>query len=134
MSAVTQNLPNETQWLKIPADLIEEAIAKKGYAEIKMFGASMNPILSEGEKATVQLITDQKINVGDIVCFKLDSHFVTHRVVKIKAPYVTTKGDNAPVLDESILLNKITARVTAIENCSIPLQNRSGSSIQCPHR
>ena len=99
---------------KFPVELIQDFIVKKGRGEIKMYGSSMSPILSAGGKATIQATANQKISVGDIVCFKFDSYLRAHRVVQIRNNYFVTKGDNWPKLDESILKEQILGKVIVI--------------------
>ena len=48
----------------------------------------------------------EKINVGDIIAFKRDTIFATHRVVEITEEGFKTKGDANNVVDGKIVLEK----------------------------
>ena len=52
---------------------------------------SMQNTLYPGDNIIVKKVDEYK--VGDIVTYKLESAYVTHRIVKIDGDMVTTKGD-----------------------------------------
>ena len=70
---------------------------------------SMNTSLIEKDLVIVKI--DEKININDIITYKKDNSFITHRVVSIFDNYYICKGDanntnDAPV-NKSDVLGKV---------------------------
>ena len=68
------NVIEADEKMTIPADLIQDALEKKGEITLRMHSTSMNPLLSPDKRALVRLIGNEKISLGDILCFKIDSN------------------------------------------------------------
>lgn len=54
---------------------------------------------------------DRNYKVGDVVTFRIDDYFVTHRIVKIEDEYITTKGDANNAEDAKINKSAIVGKV-----------------------
>jgi len=52
--------------------------------------------------------------VGDVVTYKVNNYFVTHRIVKIEDDYVTTKGDANNTEDAKITKNEIVGKAILV--------------------
>ena len=52
-----------------------------------------------------------KFNIGDIVTYKIDNYYITHRIIKMENGKVTTKGDANNVKDDDIDINQIEGKV-----------------------
>ena len=62
-----------------------------GYYFFNVKTGSMQPTLSVGDNIIVK--KEKEYKVGDVVTYKKDDIYVTHRIVKIDGNSVTTKGD-----------------------------------------
>lgn len=106
-------------------ELIPQILSSKGKAALRMYGSSMSPLLAEGRVVEVVPFKEQKIRVGDIVCFKSKSQLTAHRVVKLMPSgcsgesFVLTKGDNVRHFDLPLSTRQILGRVVTIEERSI---------------
>lgn len=69
------------------------------YLFVVMSG-SMQKTLYVGDYIIVKKTDDYKVN--DIVTYKLDNKYITHRIVKINDDEVTTKGDANQTIDKPI--------------------------------
>ena len=50
-------------------------------------------------------------HVGDVITYKVDNYFITHRIVKIDGNKITTKGDANNLEDEEIDISQVEGRV-----------------------
>lgn len=70
---------------------------------------SMQDALYPGDSIIVKKVKDY--NVGDIITYKQDDIYVTHRIVKINGNKVVTKGDankdNDPEINKDDILGKL---------------------------
>lgn len=80
-----------------------------GYTYFEVLTGSMKDTLNEQDIIIVKLTTD--IDVGDIITFKDNSSYVTHRVVSIDKEKVTTKGDNNNTEDNPINRSDVIGKV-----------------------
>lgn len=69
-----------------------------GYYFFTVLSGSMQNTLYVGDNIIVKKTDEYK--VGDIITYKKDNTYVTHRVVKLDGDYVTTRGDANTVDDE----------------------------------
>lgn len=81
-----------------------------GYSYFEIASNSMYPELKKGDIVVVKL-SNENIKKGDIITFKDDSFYTTHRIEKIKDNIVTTKGDANNVSDDEITKNDIVGKV-----------------------
>ena len=70
----------------------------------KVMTGSMEPNIHVGDYLLVKKCKEYK--EGDIVTFKKDGYYITHRIIKINENTIITKGDANNVADEEI--DKIT--------------------------
>lgn len=81
-----------------------------GYRLYKVGSGSMEPYLKVNNYILVKEVKDYKVN--DVITYKSDNSFVTHRIVKIKKDKITTKGDANNKEDEPISKDKVIGKVT----------------------
>lgn len=84
-----------------------------GYSIFQIETGSMSPTL-EIEDIIIVKIENENIEKNDIVTFKQDNNFITHRVVKIENNKFFTKGDNNPTEDDPIEKNDIFGKVKIV--------------------
>ncbi len=87
--------------------LILRALDKMNIYNIE--SGSMESKIHVGDYVLIYKTNDY--SVGDIVTYKVNNYFVTHRIVKIENEKVTTKGDANNTTDDEINLNQIEGEV-----------------------
>lgn len=65
-----------------------------GIRAFNILSGSMEPNISPGDMILVRHIKPKNIKVDDIITFKVDNNYVTHRVIKVNDSNFITKGDN----------------------------------------
>ena len=77
-------------------------------------GGSMSPFI-RGERDSVELLREPKVEVGDIVLAQIaPGHYVLHRVHALDGEHVTLKGDGNLDATESCTLADICGTAVAI--------------------
>lgn len=59
----------------------------------------------------ILIVKQKEYKIGDIVTYKKDNGYITHRIIKMNKNEVTTKGDANNVEDESIDKKSIVGKV-----------------------
>lgn len=59
----------------------------------------------------ILLCKSNKYNVDDVVTYRKNDYFITHRIIKIENDKVTTKGDANNMEDAQIDINQIEGKV-----------------------
>ena len=75
----------------------------------KIASGSMRPILNVGEVILIKDNLDYK--KGDIITYKRNNHYITHRIIQINEDEIITKGDNNNTNDDSILKEDVIGKV-----------------------
>ncbi len=89
-----------------------------GYSIFNVATGSMEPAISQNDVILVKKQDNYKLN--DIITFKKDKDFITHRIIKINDTYITTKGDANNAIDVAITQDVIIGKVIKIyENAGI---------------
>ena len=86
-----------------------------GYSLFEVTSGSMSPEIEKGDWIIVKYKDD--IEVGDIVTFKDEKKYITHRVVAKYNEVYTTRGDANNVNDDSIVKEQIVGVVVKILPC-----------------
>lgn len=80
-----------------------------GYSFFEVISGSMEPTIDKGDFIFVHLTKDYKED--DIVTFKKDGVFITHRVIEIKDEIIVTRGDANNSTDNPVNRDKIIGKV-----------------------
>ena len=59
----------------------------------------------------ILLYKKNNYQVGEIVTYRVNDYFVTHRIVKIEDDKITTKGDANNLEDDEININQVEGKV-----------------------
>ena len=59
----------------------------------------------------ILIIRKDDYNVGDVVTFKVEDYYVTHRIIKKNKDKVLTKGDANNIADDEIEISSIVGKV-----------------------
>lgn len=104
----------------------ETGVRKKDYVNI--FGYTYFVVASESMSGTIELgdavivKLDDSYKEDDIITFKSNNTFITHRVIKILDDRVITQGDVNNVEDDPVLKDKIVGKVVFIISISFVLK------------
>ena len=70
-----------------------------GYKAYVITTDSMKPGINAGDVVVTTKMKEEKIRIGDIITFKADGEYITHRIIEIRENEFITKGDNNNVAD-----------------------------------
>lgn len=98
-------------------ELISAVLIKGADFRLRAKGLSMYPFIQEGDLVTLATCDVQKIRRGDVVALphSVYGNLIIHRVIKIEATRLKTKGDYNPVSDGWIEREKVLAHVVRVE-------------------
>lgn len=85
-----------------------------GYSIFSTETGSMSPTIEKGDIVIVKL--GEQVQEKDIITYKKDNVFITHRIIKIDGESIIAKGDNNNTEDEEISKNAIIGKVSFIIN------------------
>ena len=85
-----------------------------GYTMFSTATASMSPTIEIGDIVLVEIGQDAKEK--DIITYKKDNAFITHRIIEIDGESIIAKGDNNNTQDEAITKDAIVGKVVYIIN------------------
>ena len=104
--------------------LVQTKILNKDYANIfgytffEIATGSMSGTLEIGDVVIVKLTND--VEVGDIIVYKEEDYFITHRLIEKNQDTLIAKGDANNSEDSPISINDVIGKVEfTIENVSI---------------
>ena len=83
-----------------------------GYTVFQVVTGSMEPAIRINDIVIVKLTDD--VNQNDIITYKLENNFITHRVVKKTDEEIITKGDANNTEDNPITQDMIVGKVVYI--------------------
>lgn len=97
---------------------VEKYVFKKeyinyfGYTIFEVASGSMAPTINVGDIVLVKLTKD--INQNDIITYKENNYFITHRVIKKDNDKIIAKGDYNDSVDKDVNLNDVLGKVIKI--------------------
>lgn len=83
-----------------------------GFSMFEVVTGSMEPTLNVGDLIIIKNYDNYKRD--DIITYKIDDDFITHRITDIDDDYVYTKGDANNSEDNKILYSQIIGKVVFI--------------------
>lgn len=83
-----------------------------GYAMFEVASGSMQPAINQKDLIIVK--KTNKIKVKDIITYKVDDDFITHRIIKIDGNTIYTKGDANTSEDYQIKKEALIGKVVLI--------------------
>ena len=92
--------------------LNKDYVSVLGYTYFEVASGSMSPTIEKDDMVIVKLGSDYEQE--DIVTYKLNGDFITHRVKKIDSSTITTKGDSNNTKDVPISKDNVLGRVVLI--------------------
>lgn len=85
-----------------------------GYSIFSTETGSMSPTMEKGDIVIVKM--GEQAKEKDIITYKKDNSFITHRIVKIDGDSIIAKGDSNNTEDSAISENAIVGKVVFIIN------------------
>jgi len=85
-----------------------------GYSIFSTETGSMSPTMEKGDIVFVKI--GEQTKEKDIITYKKDNEFITHRIMKIDGESIIAKGDNNNTQDEEITKDAIIGKVVFIMN------------------
>ena len=85
-----------------------------GYALFSTETGSMSPTIEKGDIVIVKI--GEQVQENDIITYKSNNSFVTHRIIEIDGDSIIAKGDNNNTQDEPITQDAILGEVVYIIN------------------
>ena len=92
----------------------KEYINLFGYSMFSTATGSMSPTMEIGDIVIVKI--GEQAKEKDIITYKKDNAFITHRIIKIEGESIIAQGDNNNTQDESITKDAIIGKVVHIIN------------------
>ena len=80
-----------------------------GYTYFEVLSGSMRDEINIGDIVIIKLASGY--DVGDVITYKSNNNFITHRIVEIRENKIITKGDANNVVDEPIYRNQVVGKV-----------------------
>ena len=75
----------------------------------KVETGSMEDKIHSGDYVLIHSTDDY--SVGDVITYRVDNYFVTHRIIKIEDGKITTKGDANNISDDEVSTDQIEGKV-----------------------
>lgn len=85
-----------------------------GYSIFSTETASMSPTIEIGDIVIVKI--GENVQEKDIITYRDDNSFITHRIIKIDGESIIAKGDNNNTQDKPITKDAILGKVVFIFN------------------
>lgn len=102
-------------WTSIQLNVQKKEYANLfGYSIFSTETGSMSPTMEIGDVVIVKI--GEQVQEKDIITYKKDNSFITHRIVKIEGNSIIAKGDNNNTQDEEITQDAVVGKVVFIIN------------------
>jgi len=85
-----------------------------GYSIFSTETGSMSPTMEKGDIVIVKI--GNEVQNQDIITYKKDNAFITHRIIKIDGESIIAKGDNNNTQDKAITKDDVLGKVVFIVN------------------
>ena len=109
----------DLRYQKIIDHLILEELGNGKKITLRVSGKSMHPLIKQGDSIRIEKCAPGALAIGDIITFKKDAAYFTHRVLWVKKKdnsiILITKGDNEINVDPLVSPNHIVGKAVAIK-------------------
>lgn len=121
----------DSRYTKLIEHVILEQLAKGKTFTFTLTGNSMHPLIRKGDRVHIQGCDPPDLSAGDIITYRNDDLYVTHRVVWITKKgndiKLITKGDNEIISDPPVSPVRILGKVVGIGGANRTLNLESTS-------
>jgi signal peptidase I len=119
----------DLQYQKIIDHLILRQLRDGKGVALRVSGNSMYPLIRQGDSIRLEKCTAGTLAIGDIITFKKDGNYFTHRLVwttkRANGIRLITKGDNEINTDSPVSPNHIVGKAVAIKRANRTLHLES---------
>jgi signal peptidase len=95
--------------------LVADVADNFGEVRLRVTGASMVPAIWPGDILTVRRVDPEELRPGQIVLYRRQANLIAHRVTRVVADHVVTRGDTLPVADAPASMDDVVGRVVSLE-------------------
>ena len=106
-----------------PAELVVEALHKRGRTIVRVRGRSMFPSLHHGMRLEVQPVAYDELKVGDLVVYHDGRGVICHRLIDKRMRLCYLKGDTNLWADPPVIWAQVIGRVTRVVDKSLHLHS-----------
>lgn len=121
----------DSRYTKLIDHVILEQLGKGEAFTFKVTGDSMHPLIRRGDCVHIQGCDPRDLSAGDIITYRNDGLYVTHRVLWVKRRgadiRLITKGDSEITADPPLSAEHIIGKVAAIRRANRTL------GLEAPH-
>ena len=103
-------------------DLVARAVRGAGLASLKVTGFSMLPAIWPGDVLTVQSLSPDLLQPGQILLYRRHGKLTAHRILRVAGDHLVTRGDCVPSLDPPVGWDEVVGQVVGI--------NRNGRAVK----
>jgi signal peptidase I len=127
----------DLRYQEIIDHLIQEKLGSGREITLRVSGRSMCPLIREGDSIRIERCAPEVLGIGDIITFKRDGAYYTHRLLRIvtrgSVTKLMTKGDNEVNVDPPVSPDQILGRVAVIrkKNRTLNLKTPFWSFMNC---
>jgi signal peptidase I len=117
-SVIAKRAMGNLPYQKIIDHLIREELGNGKKITLRVSGDSMHPLIRQGDSIRIERCAPEVLGIGDIITFKRDGAYYTHRLLRIvtrgSVTRLMTKGDNEVNLDPPVSPDQILGKVAVI--------------------
>lgn len=106
------------EYAQMAVAVLRQRLAERTAIELQVQSASMLPVIRPGDMISVGSVSVDTLRSGDIIVYERSGVFIVHRVLRVDARVVITKGDNARMVDIRVDKNAIIGKVVSVEKQS----------------
>lgn len=107
-------MKGEAQRRAVWCELVSDQARGIGEVRLKAGGGSMLPVLWPGDLVTVQRCDFAGLEPGQIVLHSKNEILTLHRIARIAADHLITRGDSLPRHDPPVMPSEILGQVVSI--------------------
>src|SRR5215469_9655505 len=97
-------------------ELVAELVRSFGGARLRVAGASMLPTVWPGDVITVRSRNIAALQPGQVVLYRREGMLVPHRIIRIRAAVLTTRGDSVRHDDPPVRESNLVGQVVSVEH------------------
>ena len=81
------------------------------YPMASITSSSMWPALKEGDLVLIKAVTQEELEINDVIVYQNEKGFTIHRLVKLNEETLVTKGDANNVNDSPVKYEQVVGRI-----------------------
>jgi hypothetical protein len=94
------------------AEAVQEALARRRSAIVRISGYAMYPLLKHGTQVEVQPTALESLRPGDLIVFNNGREVICRRLLRVRGRLCWVKGDASLSADPPVTASQVMGRVT----------------------